>query len=302
MKRGGPDHPKTLMLADILGVPKYAAVGLLEMLFHFTAQYAPEGDIGRYSDKRIATGMAWRGKPAKLLAALASSGWIDRMPTTSPEFATTSLEFATTSSGQRWVVHGWSEHCDRSVLQRLHREGKSPLQSNHAVGWKVCTISEAELPVSEAELAPALARASALPVPDPEPNGVASGGVGKTRAASRARHPSEEPPPHAAAVGNGNTDKCCYPALDLWPETDAKITNKFPTTEPALRQQVIESGIQAHRDTATNGLVLTDKILAKLIVTATKDKQHSAKLYLTTLPIVVANEVRKHEREKHERL
>ena len=119
MKRGGPNHPKTFALAEALGIRRFAAVGLLEMLFHFAAQYAPEGDIGRYSDKRIAAAVDWQASPARLIEALAATGWIDTHP------------------GVGWVVHGWSEHADRSVLQRLSRLGKKTIQSNHTDTGKV---------------------------------------------------------------------------------------------------------------------------------------------------------------------
>ena len=49
MKRGTPDHPKVAKLASMIGLPIPWAlpytVGLLEMLWHFTAKFAPRGDI-----------------------------------------------------------------------------------------------------------------------------------------------------------------------------------------------------------------------------------------------------------------
>ena len=59
MKRGTPDHPKVYDLAERLKVKRPTALGYLELLWHFTAVYAPEGDIGRYSDKRIEGAMDW---------------------------------------------------------------------------------------------------------------------------------------------------------------------------------------------------------------------------------------------------
>ena len=57
MKRGTPDHPKTLELADRLGLERWGAVGLLECLWHFAAHYAKRGDVGRFSDEAIARAM-----------------------------------------------------------------------------------------------------------------------------------------------------------------------------------------------------------------------------------------------------
>ena len=51
------------------------------MLWHFAAKYAPQGDIGRYSDRRIEGALDWfgRGKQlGKLIEALVVAGWIDR--------------------------------------------------------------------------------------------------------------------------------------------------------------------------------------------------------------------------------
>jgi len=59
MKRGTPWHPKTLQFAELLKVRRAHAVGYLELLFHFAAQYAPHGDVGRFTDKRISGGLDW---------------------------------------------------------------------------------------------------------------------------------------------------------------------------------------------------------------------------------------------------
>ena len=48
MKRGTPRHPKTMLLVAELQIPTYAAVGILESLWHWTAEYAKRGDVGRY--------------------------------------------------------------------------------------------------------------------------------------------------------------------------------------------------------------------------------------------------------------
>ena len=61
MKRGTINHPKTLMLAETLGVHHLTAVGILEALWHWTATYAPKGDIGRYPDAIIASGAGFAG-------------------------------------------------------------------------------------------------------------------------------------------------------------------------------------------------------------------------------------------------
>src|ERR1039457_408046 len=103
MKRGTPKHPKLLDFCEAAGIRRPYAVGYLELLWHFTAEFAPQGDIGRYSDKRIAGAVDWLGDPAKLVQSLASSGWIDK------------------SSEHRLVVHDWHDHADDSVRKRINR-------------------------------------------------------------------------------------------------------------------------------------------------------------------------------------
>ena len=144
MKRGGPNHPKTFAFAEAMGIRRAHAVGLLEMLFHFTAQYAPEGNVGRYSDKRIAAGMDWAGSPTKLVDALVATGWLDR------------------SGSGATFVHDWFDHADASVHRRLARAGKTLTLQNVEVTEKVTDKRKHTLPVPLPE---------PLPQPLPLPHG-----------------------------------------------------------------------------------------------------------------------------------
>lgn len=97
MLRGGPAHPKTHRLAELLRLEQWGAVGILESLFHWTAAYARRGDVGRHSDVAIARGLGWMGDAAPLIAALVESGWLDRCEC------------------HRLRVHDWPEHADNGV-------------------------------------------------------------------------------------------------------------------------------------------------------------------------------------------
>jgi hypothetical protein len=103
MKRGTPDHPKTLALRQDLNLPIYSAVGLLELLWHFTAFYAPRGDIGRFSNQQIAAACGWDGDPDALVKAFISARWVD------------------TNKRHRLIVHDWPEHADDAVHMALAR-------------------------------------------------------------------------------------------------------------------------------------------------------------------------------------
>jgi hypothetical protein len=104
LKRGTPRHPKVAHLRELLRISLAEAVGRLELLWHFTAEFAPQGDIGRFSDERIEAALDWRrGKPGRLLAALIECRWIDRHPEC------------------RLCVHDWQDHADQAVRKRLAR-------------------------------------------------------------------------------------------------------------------------------------------------------------------------------------
>lgn len=106
MKRGAPEHPKTRRLARRLGIGVAQALGHLELLTHWTAKYAPAGDIGRHEDLDIEEGLIWEGEAGALVAALTEERWLDRSET------------------HRLIVHDWPEHADDAVHAALARAGK----------------------------------------------------------------------------------------------------------------------------------------------------------------------------------
>jgi hypothetical protein len=107
VKRGTPEHPKTKALARRLGVPWPMAVGTLELLWHFTARYAPAGDIGRFPDEAIAAAVGWpeNRDRAELVRALCDCGWLDPHPE------------------HRLMIHDWPDHCEDAVHVFLARRG-----------------------------------------------------------------------------------------------------------------------------------------------------------------------------------
>lgn len=111
MKRGAPDHPKVMDLAHQLKVSRPTAIGYLELLWHFTAKYAPQGNIGKFTDERIEAALDWTGVNSGLIRALLRSHWLQR------------------STNFRLVVHDWHDHCDNSVKKNLQRAGL-PFLSN----------------------------------------------------------------------------------------------------------------------------------------------------------------------------
>jgi len=114
MKRGTPIHPKMQILEEELQVERPTAVGIMELLWQFTAQFAKAGNIGKWSNAHIAQSIYWRGDPDKLIAALVKSHWIDK------------------NDKHRLIIHDWYEHCEDAVHMALSRatelfaDGKIP--------------------------------------------------------------------------------------------------------------------------------------------------------------------------------
>lgn len=102
MLRSAFDHPKFRSLIRELQTSRHVAVGILECLWHFTARFCPQGDIGRFTDSQIADWLE-HPEPAKLVSALVRSGWLD------------------TCAERRLIVHDWHQHADDSVKKKLKR-------------------------------------------------------------------------------------------------------------------------------------------------------------------------------------
>lgn len=106
MKRGTPDHFKVHDLARRLSLPRYSAVGLLEMLWHTTSKHTPAGDVGRLPDEQIAFYLGFEGSPKQMVDALVASRWLDQHPE------------------HRLLIHDWPDHCDDATHMALARARK----------------------------------------------------------------------------------------------------------------------------------------------------------------------------------
>lgn len=102
MKSGTESKLKFKQLQRRLNMPLYEARGLLDTLWNFTANNAPHGDIGRFSDEEIAIGIDWRREPSELIETLTAIRWIDQTETL--------------------LIHDWPEHCEETVHKSLVRK------------------------------------------------------------------------------------------------------------------------------------------------------------------------------------
>lgn len=147
VKRGTIEHPKMIMLASTLACPRHAAVGILECLWHFTARYAPRGDVGKFSDDVIANAIEWKNDPKTLIEALIKCGWLEH------------------SDKHRIVVHDWSHHADDGVNKYLKRckdrffDGSKPYDKGKTAARK-----------RRASVTPSACPPEPLPLPSPEPS------------------------------------------------------------------------------------------------------------------------------------
>jgi hypothetical protein len=148
--RAVPEHPKFACLKALLGQPKGATVGWLEMIWHFTGRFAPQGNIGKYDDRSIETWIEWNGEPGALITAMVKSGWLDEDPV------------------HRLCVHDWHQHADKACRAALKRS-KLSFCSHYVL--PAGEQSEHIAPKSDdAILAPGtLPVPVPVPVPDPVP-------------------------------------------------------------------------------------------------------------------------------------
>lgn len=104
MKRGTARHHKIDDLADALDCEHALALGLLACLWDWTAETCPAGDIGRASNRTIASRAGWKGDPELFVAALVKVRLVDKIGTAA-----------------RLIIHDWVDHCDEGIHTYLAR-------------------------------------------------------------------------------------------------------------------------------------------------------------------------------------
>jgi len=105
-KRGTPSHPKILLLAELLGIDRCYALGIVEALWHWSSRYAIDGELTKWSPKAIVCGVGYSGEADQLIESLVQSGLLDR-----------------TSDG-RTGIHDVHEHADNTWKECLAKTGR----------------------------------------------------------------------------------------------------------------------------------------------------------------------------------
>lgn len=106
-KKGVLEHPKTLTLADSLGIMDCFALGILEAFWHHVTDYFEDGDVTSLRPSVFVRSIRYQGDAAQLWAALLDAGFIDQ-----------------TTDG-RLLVHDWPEHCNDYIHTRFYRSLKT---------------------------------------------------------------------------------------------------------------------------------------------------------------------------------
>lgn len=104
MLKSAFSSPKIRTLAVRLGIPFPHACGLCGMLWNFTADHAPAGDVGKHTDHQIAMALEWPGDAESLVAHLVAVRLLDVDPK------------------HRLLIHDWQEHCPQYVRATLARK------------------------------------------------------------------------------------------------------------------------------------------------------------------------------------
>ena len=159
MKRGTIEHVKMDRLAKALKLPRYAAAGIMESLWHMTATKAPSGDISKLAPDDIAFYIQWDREPTELIEALVVCRWLDR-------------------DGDLLLVHDWQEHAEDSVKKWLTRRGlkfapkythvqKCPDKSGNVASALAVAVAPA-IAIAKPKPETALALTAAKPASEPE--------------------------------------------------------------------------------------------------------------------------------------
>ena len=104
MKKGTDALAKFLLMKKDLKLPKFAAKGLLQDIWDFTALNTPEGNLGKYTNEEIAMFLEYEGDPDELIAVLLRRRWLDA------------------DDEHRLLVHDWPDHCEDGIHIRLAKE------------------------------------------------------------------------------------------------------------------------------------------------------------------------------------
>jgi hypothetical protein len=110
-------HPKLFHLSNLLGKDQILMVGHLHYFWWWCVDYAPTGDLSRFSSLQIAKGAEWTGDHEKFVQALKEAGFLDATP-------------------EGFSVHDWLDFCGELVKQRCRRLKEKRRKMRHVLPSK----------------------------------------------------------------------------------------------------------------------------------------------------------------------
>jgi hypothetical protein len=268
LKRHTPQHPKTLELCRLLNISLAQAVGHLELLWHFTAQYAPQGNIGRFTNQWIESACDWQGKPGVLIDAFRRAGWVD-------DHANDEI---------RLVVHNWHLHADDAVRKRLARGHEAFLSVTGKVTGKRQTKRRTSSTTQDGSVC--------LPEPEPEPEPLPEPQPLPQQSDSESRIASSGDDAAAAHKKNANGNGTHFPAVRA---AVFRLSTRWPVGED-LVVKVIKAGLEG-RSGSTDSDIAANVDLA---IQRNGERMKGPGLLPTLVKEQLANRRRIEEQEKAE--
>ena len=105
-KRGTLDHPKIKRLGRAIGMPGWAALGLLEAVWHWVSRYKPDGQLSDSDFEDCADTIRYDDGGLALSSVLHSCGLLDSV------------------GDGVWYIHDWHDHADETTKKALEKAGK----------------------------------------------------------------------------------------------------------------------------------------------------------------------------------
>ena len=111
-------HPNFIALQSKLNLPRYAVVGLLELLWQIGAEHAQNSRLKEFSAESLALTLGWERSPDELIAALVATRWLDQ------------------SECGDLSIHNWLVHAPARIRTKLKKQqalvaAQIPHQSEH---------------------------------------------------------------------------------------------------------------------------------------------------------------------------
>lgn len=262
MKRAAWNHPKIKLLCRDLNLPLCYVNGILESIWIVTSAKLPAGDIGRWTNEEIAAAIEYPGDADALISALIRRRFLDEIP----------------EELGRLYVHDWHDHLDQQTKRTLSRWDRT-YGNGMPVSWKQPGRPKHDEKL--VETSNKLATTSLpVPVPVPVPLRKPSRDLTDSKVFKNRRRHAEV----SRKNGNGNGKHAT-----IWPQAAAAVQKHFPGTEDSWIEELAARCQRILPAMGREITELTDKVLADAISQSHKQTQHSAALYLTTVPTTIQN-------------